>query len=589
MKRVIIFLAFILLCINSNSQVLLTNQGFIQNQDILENELSRNVNGICDLSSTSEILNDFSNETPYVINIFFHKIVADDGTTPDINNSVGQPYPDGIGEGDNIGENEFLEAIRTLNIKFNKFYIFFKYKGYDIIKESDFLDINHVTTPVLGDTNELIEYTKTHTDNQGNILYKQDCFNYFIVHRISPNYTVIGIPLTSWALIGIHPEGTNWIQDYTEVFLPYRVFQPVGEPLYGTPPPPPSTIINKVIPKMMGKNLKLLTIENNYGYNCNLPSYSFPNYAMENVTRDESNPKFNANRAGDHVIDTRAAIQDITAPEQFKDLDNCTCNNSLIVANNLKDYSLFAWNDTPPYNCYPNGEFYFDVPIFNYLTSALYLGHLNLETYIMEWDRCDSALHFTNGQGMRMRCMINYFQQFQNVLNMDGIASLYQPYKSTCKTNNDPIFDPIYLKSGLKFNVKRPNTPNTNCTQYFQPGFDYVINYCNPYSNPITVDDSYASYDVFSEIPSFWQPGKSIYINQLGDNNLENCTPFPAEINYNIIGGKTIEILPNTYNIDEKTAQEIDDEQLIQDLPSGIHTIEIKTETGETSQKTILK
>ena len=69
------------------------------------------------------IIHDFSTQPRYVFNVYFHKIVLDDGTTPD----AATPLlpPDGIGDGDLIVEDTYLEAIRALNIKYNRFNIFF--------------------------------------------------------------------------------------------------------------------------------------------------------------------------------------------------------------------------------------------------------------------------------------------------------------------------------------------------------------------------------------------------------------------------------------------------------------------------------
>lgn len=80
--------------------------------------------------------NTYDEDTQHVFNVTFHVVYNDDGVTR--TNSLGQP-------GISIGFDEIMEAIRNLNVNFNQFNIFFKYRGFDQINESDYLIIENST------------------------------------------------------------------------------------------------------------------------------------------------------------------------------------------------------------------------------------------------------------------------------------------------------------------------------------------------------------------------------------------------------------------------------------------------------------
>lgn len=65
-----------------------------------------------------------------VFNIFYH-IVADNNGNP-----VG-----------NFGEAEIMENVKNLNVAFNPFQIYFKYRGHDTISNSSMLNIRTDTSP----------------------------------------------------------------------------------------------------------------------------------------------------------------------------------------------------------------------------------------------------------------------------------------------------------------------------------------------------------------------------------------------------------------------------------------------------------
>lgn len=100
--------------------------------------------------------------TKYVFNVKFHVVYNDNGTTR--TNSQGDP-------GIPIGFDEVMNAIRDLNVAFNQFNIYFKYRGFDQINNTNFLELE--TTQEMNDLS--------------NLYSTPNCINLFIV-----NGTVFG-------------------------------------------------------------------------------------------------------------------------------------------------------------------------------------------------------------------------------------------------------------------------------------------------------------------------------------------------------------------------------------------------------------
>ena len=65
----------------------------------------------------------------YVVNVFFHLLRDNQDPMP---GSVNCEYYEGL----NANEENILEAVKLLNINFSSYNIYFKYKGYDIIRNS---------------------------------------------------------------------------------------------------------------------------------------------------------------------------------------------------------------------------------------------------------------------------------------------------------------------------------------------------------------------------------------------------------------------------------------------------------------------
>ena len=143
------------------------------------------------------------------------------------------------------------------------------------------------------------------------------------------------------------------------------------------------------------------------------------------------------------------------------------------------------------------------------------------------------------------------------------------------------------LKSGISFE-KPVNTPVGYNISYFQPGFDYEIYNCDV----ITSTGETSIYDLaytyersLYDIPSYNRQGHAMKILQVGDD-LGDCYPHWLSP-INVIGGSVYS--HNQNNVQELDSTNINSIDLLHVLPTGIHTININTNTGETSQKTIYK
>jgi len=494
----------------------------------------------------NDIITDFSTTTPYVFNVFFHKIVADDGTTPDLLSPSGQSSPDGIGDGDLIGEEEFLEAIRALNIKYNGFNIFFKYRGFDIIKNSSLMVISYDSSgPVL---DPIKNWVRTNNNLEtGEPYYQDDAFNLYIVHHIGP-------PASNTPGLGEYLS--------TESYYAYKVFQPVGNHIYGTPPGAPYDYINHVVPHEIGHNFMFYhTLNGHFIINSN---GSVGDYT-EHVTRDITSPDYNADVRSDLVVDTNATPNNNAGV----DLNNCSCNNSALVAANLRDWS--SWTIDADGNYIATGAYYVDVPYFN-IMNAYFLK----DDY--DTSHCNQARTLSNGQGTRARLQILANPSVFDT-KMTIVDSLYEPYKYGSTSINTASSRTLTLPSNLDFTVAGLG----NYIAYLQPGFDYEIYACSD-ATPHYGSAVY-TYDRYSEIPHFNIVSKTVKILQLGDNY--GPCHFGLQSPH-AIQGSLFAQNQGVYTPQQLDSLGINSPNLLLNLPSGTHTINITTDQGETVQKTIL-
>lgn len=121
----------------------------------------------------------------YVFNIKFHIVKNTDGS----------------GVTANYGENEVMNAILILNTHYNPFNIFFKYRGFDVIKSTLNMRIRSSATSGLPNQNianpffaDLVQYSKTGMTSP---VYDYNAMNLFIVEGIDFNTATPFTPRTA--------------------------------------------------------------------------------------------------------------------------------------------------------------------------------------------------------------------------------------------------------------------------------------------------------------------------------------------------------------------------------------------------------
>ena len=535
----------------------------------LENNDSHSTQAVCDMNF-SEIPNDFSNTEPYVFNVFFHKITDESGNTPDIYDYRGFHVSDGIGDGELITEETYLEAIRALNINYNKFNIFFKYRGNDLIKNSQYLNINNVN-----DYENLITFSKTYRNDQGEFSYKNNALNFYITHSYHNE------SLYTWSL-------PRYLK--SEFLFFYNVFQPMGIGPFATPTPLPYDKINAIVSHDLGFQLGLLSTAK-HSTNPYSPAGNVNFYWSERVTRDVTNTTdpYNANYAGDHVSDTRAntwAIEnDIyninTNQYRYRIFgESCSCNNNNIIADGIRDLSSFIDNGDGTYT--PTGEYYIDAPVFNIMSKFMYNW--------FDTGACNRKRSLTNGQGARLRCLIEYrLDLWSAFFAENGVASLYEPYKGE------------YFYNGS----------NTQNKPRFQYGFDYVFVECGRntngnievYNAPTNFENTSFSYNnnIIKEYDKYWYPNHNInyithpnhtaiIIKQINPNQPRKCyNNYNRNANSGVVIKYNDGIPNNNVNVYPKSQSEINDVNLIPNLENGLYIIKKNYNDGTQEQQTILK
>ena len=282
------------------------------------------------------------------------------------------------------------------------------------------------------------------------------------------------------------------------------------------------------------------------------------NGTCEHVTRNPSDPNYNADVAGDFVTDTAAVPNfgwDFTVdpPVQYDDInDDCEyIGNGVDCQYPPEPYQIFE-DDVRNIMCY-NAQ------------------------------GCKDR--FSMGQGIRMReavtliCPENKLDDAVNTNGLNGIASLYEPYKGE------------YYLAG----------PATTNPPLFQPGFDYVFVECDcncpqptdydntnftlPASPQILISKDETDYS------SITHPNhRAFKILQVGDPQARICYD---NNNKAASGGTIIKFNDNVLNtnvtITPQDSTSINDVNLINNLQPGLYNVIEQFEDGETEQQLIIK
>jgi len=419
-----------------------------------------------------------STNPPMVFNIKFWDLRQDDGSSNTI-----------------ITESDALHTVANLNIAYNEYNIFFKYRGFEYVDDDTAYNANHLE--VMRD--RLIELGFDTLSSLNVIL--SDITNIGTAYSPDIYCQVPKAHLTEW--VTIHEIGHNLGLGHT--FHKFWV----------------------------------------YGYS-----------ACEHVTRDPNDvcdpehpeiPCYNATTRGDRVVDT-AAI--------------CYTNN-----NYSYDYSICDFTQ-PNYDC--QGVVYdlHLVDLLNYMNINTPNGVYTCRTM------------FSTGQGVRMReTILGRPDVFEDV--SATVPDLYDPYVGE------------YYNTG-------PNLPVHN--PLFQPGFDYYfVECCCDYPQPSEYIDISFSYNnnnyVFSDKydlnPIIHPNHRAIVINQLDD--IHTGQPRKCYDNWNrkpSFGSVTQfndNVINTNFTFTPKDSLGINNQNLIQNLDSGLYKIEKNYQDGSIEQTVIFK
>jgi hypothetical protein len=301
-------------------------------------------------------------------------------------------------------------------------------------------------------------------------------------------------------------------------------------------------------------------------------------YSCEKVTRDINDPNFNADIRGDKVVDTPAMPDFLNEYCHYNGLPNTDCQPNNGLGYYYIDQSDFSY-EGPGQDCSDPPEDYEIYPI-------------DVKNY-MSYSPTSPSLFFKNltmGQKIRMWEAIeeDTYGEFDAAKNIDGIASLYEPYRGE------------YYLSG-------PFDPAIH-TSLFQPGFEYRFIECDcecpqplAYGDPAFTSNNsniVKSISKFeNDFTKIWHPNHTaisivppnpqVLANDFGvwrcyDNN--NKSPN---------GGSVIKFNDNVFNnnvtITPKDSTSINNPTLIDDLQPGLYKIEKNYEDGSQQETVIIK
>ena len=428
---------------------------------------------------TGSTVMDFSDEPPLVFDTFFHD--ADDLIPIE------------------LSEVDFLAAIAYLNQTYNRFNIFFKYRGFDNSPEA--ID------------NMLNVFTQF--GNGGSAFGRVATVNYRAITNEGNRHFILGHEVGH--LLG----------------LLHTVSSSNTEGTFITP------------------------------LNCNgetVPegSFAFTVSSDERVTRDPADPNFNADIAGDFIVDTPASYRFV---------------------------NLCIDDSTSP----PSLEYLFSDEVVDFVGTPY--EHIDVNN-IMDTDtRVEFYAfkdNFTDGQGVRMRETIDndpddYLQAW-----LTDVASLYEPYQGSyylagaTQANHRPLFQPGFDYSFISAGGQTPGGEY----QLFNTPSDYDdIDFIFDTANVLNAVDRFSL-----DLENIYHPNRSAIVIAQVEDQPRRCY---HNVNRGASSGKIIKFsdqIPNhNYTVTEKDSISINQPNLIRDLESGLYVIEKNYNDGTQEQEVILK
>ncbi len=470
---------------------------------------------------------------PMVLNVFYWQVKG----------------PNGEYNGD-FTEDKVLESVAFLNIAYNQFNIFFKYRGYDAFNSP----------------NDVVDKRYEDGDGDGDL----ECVTY-------PDPDPTGYAKLDRCQIGslwsfANNQGYRKT-DAINIYVPYQTvtFGGAAQGLISTMNIVPLGNLNKTsFIHEIGHNLGLRHTTQNWRNNDN-PGNPCIVSTCERVTRDVNNSEYNAHCKGDRITDTNA-VPNFKREDYYNLIDQ-----GFSVAYAEANYMPYRYiNENCEYtgdgtDCQTNDYTITPEDVINTMLPAL---------------PCDDY-NFTPGQGIYMRETIAYATVLQNVLT--DVPSLYEPYKGEY-----PAYYPY---------------PASLVLPLFQPGFNYFFVECDgEYPEPAPFNESFY-YDLFNIIDnvtssetnysSITHPNHTaIYIKPvlLPANVDAFSEPQKCYNNYNsppIIGGSVITfndgVLNTNVTITAQDSTAINNEQLIDNLQPGLYNVIKNYQDGHTEETVILK
>ena len=422
-----------------------------------------------------------------------------------------------------LTENTVLSAIAKMNMAYNPFGIFFKYYGMDFIESDTYYIVDHDNGELYGE-NGIFDYVR---DNN---LRKSDAFNIYVP------YSTVGFAGAAEARkrVNMVMNGFSLVNSYD-----------------------------------------LLTHETGHCFDMQHTFVNWHNNACEHVTRDPSDPDYNAHERGDVVTDT-PAMPDFLY-EHYWELRDLGYTHEQALAM----YIPYKYIDSGFNYIGTGGDCLIPPVAYDILPKDV----KNIMSYSPAAPQFTKK--FTTGQKIKMHEAIAEDELGEFGAATTTFAALYEPYKGSY---------PLYYPQ-----------PNPSLMPTFQPGFTYnFIECCCNYPQPAEYDDPNFSFDIGNVVKhvdkfetnyaSITHPNHSaimIYeVNlALGANQAQKCYD-----NYEgapILGGKVIKFNDGIFNtnvtITPKDSTGITDPYLIQSLENGLYKLETNYENGVDEETVIYK
>jgi hypothetical protein len=509
MKKNIIFFIITLISILSFGQNITTNN-VTSNFTITPEMLDVN-------NFTNRFHTVIDNGSPKVINVKFHGVHETDGT-----------------DSFNINEERFLKIIASLNVNFNQFNIFFKYRGYNIINNSTYLYgyfpnwVDYTTQQGYFDENSI----NIMINNGGGYTTGGGSNAITMTTQLSDANTINGFS-------PFYDKQINYLMGFTLGLLPIDIRSYLN-----------STVVSNNIPTCVTAPFMYKA------YFVSSPGFLLP----ENVTRDTNDlTNYNAENAGDMVADTQACFDGFT--QNY-------CTNPPFQ--NFMQHPDVVDPTQTMYNCTA-------VESHNFMLNSNYGGIPN---------------SFTSGQGARMRqFIISNPNRFNSVLNLldsgdSDFSVLYEPFAVSGGNGSNDNTTTAYSKT---YTTNSTNTGANvwNCgpfTMRFQTGFDCEF---YPYNASTITQTPYQHLD--------YPTSTSVNVNIpiLGEQIYQNVAPvcFYSFEPFTSGDVKSLDNLGSSYFTQEELDKiKASDPKLFEELHSDkYHIITKQTDSGFIDQKIIFK